>query len=85
MSIPAEITEARRSGLAVRVFRSDGEVIVLQVLDCDERDLVYRVLTSSHPERYGVCDSTGFSLPLGEIERLQLLDRPPPRRRAIIE
>jgi hypothetical protein len=85
MPIPAEIAEARRSARPVRVFRSDGEVIVLHVLDCDEHHLVYSVLTSSHPERYGVCDSTGFSLPLGEIERLQLLDRAPPLRRAIIE
>ena len=41
MPIPAEIAEARRSARPVRVFRSDGEVIVLHVLDCDV-DLIVR-------------------------------------------
>lgn len=84
MAVPTEIAEAHRSGQAVRLHRRDGEVLVLRVLSYDEQELEYAVYTSTHPERYAVCDSTGFILPLGEIERVQLLERPPVRRRAII-
>lgn len=69
----------------MRLFRSDGEVLVLSVLGYDDERLLYAVLTSTHPERYAVCDSTGFSLDLAEIERVTLLDRPPARRRALLE
>ena len=85
MEIPAAIIEAERSGRTLRLHRSDGEVLVLQVLAYDETELVYAVLTSTHPERYGVCDSTGFRLPLVEITSLHLLNRPPARYRAVIE
>ena len=50
-----------------------------------EQELVYAVLTSSHPERYAVCDSTGFTLAIEEIERIQVLDQAPPRWRARLE
>jgi hypothetical protein len=37
---------------------------------------VYTVLSSSRPERYAVCDSTGFVIPISEIERARLLEEP---------
>ena len=80
-----EIASAAASGKLLRVHRRDGEVIVLRVLDLDEHELVYDVHTSSHPERYAVCDSTGFRLPFDEIERVQALERPPPRFRSVLE
>ncbi len=85
MSVPVEIVQARESGRPVRLFRSDGEVVVLRVLSYDDEQLLYAVFTSTHPERYAVCDSTGFSLDLAEIERVTLLDRPPALRRAVLE
>ena len=85
MAAPSEIVEAARKGKAVRLHKSDGEVLVVQVLGYDEDVLTYTVLTSSHPERYAVCDSTGFRLSHGEIERARVLDRPPARHRAVLE
>ncbi len=85
MSVPAELERAREAGKTVRVHRQDGEVLVAQVLRCGELELVYAVLTSSHPERYAVCDSTGFTLAIAEIERIQVLDQAPPRWRARLE
>jgi hypothetical protein len=73
MAIRTEIARARESGQPIRLHTADGEVIVARVLSVDERELVYAVLTSSRPERYGVCDSTGFAVPLEAIERVQLL------------
>jgi hypothetical protein len=77
MAIQAEIARARLSGQPIRVHTADGEVVVARVLSVDERELVYAVLTSSRPERYAVCDSTGFTLPLEAIERVQALREPP--------
>ncbi len=85
MSVPNELRRDRDSGKPVRVHRQDGEVLVAKVLHCEDRELVYAVLTSSRPERYAVCDSTGFRLALDEIERVQVLERPPPRWRARLE
>jgi hypothetical protein len=85
VSIPVEIVQARESGRPVRLVRSDGEILVLRVISYDDEQLLYAVFTSSHPERYGVCDSTGFALDLAEIEGVTLLERPPPMRRAVIE
>ena len=85
MAVPLELLQARDAGRAVRVHRRDGEVLVAQVLHCDADELVYAVLTSSRPERYAVCDSTGFTLAIDEIERIQVLDRAPLRRRARLE
>ncbi len=85
MSVPAELLRAREAGKVVRLHRRDGEVLVAQVLGLGEDELVCAVLTSSHPERYAVCDSTGFCLALEEITRIQVLDQPPPRFRARLD
>jgi len=85
VTIPIEVVEAGRTGKPLRLHRSDGEVLVLRVLHCDEQELVYAVYTSTHSERYGVCDSTGFRLAVTEIESVELLDRPPPRFRAVFD
>ena len=76
MDVPPEIVRARETGQPVRVHTSDGEVIVARVLGYNERMLVYTVLSSSRPERYAVCDSTGFVIPISEIERARLLEEP---------
>ena len=76
MAIRAEIARARLSGQPIRVHTADGEVVVARVLSVDDHRMVYAVLTSSRPERYAVCDSTGFTVPLAEIERVQMLQDP---------
>ncbi len=76
MSVPEEIVTAAGSGQPVRVHTRDGEVLVARVLQFDERELRYLVLTSSRPERYGVCDSTGFALPMNELRKVVLLKAP---------
>ena len=78
MSVPPEVERARETGQPLRVHTQDGEVVVARVLSYDDVELVYVALQSSHPERYGVCDSTGFSLPFHAIRRLQLLRDPMP-------
>jgi hypothetical protein len=74
--VPADLRAARTSGQPIRLHSSDGEVVVARVLRCDEHEVTYTVLTSSHPERYAVCDSTGFCMPVAQIERTQLLQEP---------
>lgn len=76
MDIAEDLARAGRTGQPVRVHTRDGEVLVARVLSWDGRELVYAALQSSHPERYGVCDSTGFSLRQDAIERTQLLRDP---------
>lgn len=76
MYVPPEIVRARETGQPVRVHTSDGEVLVARVLGYNEMELVYTVLTSSRPERYAVCDSTGFVIPISEIEWARLLEEP---------
>lgn len=76
MSVPEQIATAADSGQPVRVHTRDGEVLVARVLQCDEREFRYVVVTSSRPERYGVCDSTGFSLCLDDVDRVVLLEEP---------
>ncbi len=76
MTTQAAIARASDSGQPIRVHTRDGEVLVARVLHCDDRELHYVVVTSSRPERYGVCDATGFSLRLDAIERVQLLREP---------
>jgi len=70
VSLLDQISHAAATGVALRVHTVDGEVAVVRVLDCDDRELWYRVVSSSRPERYGVCDATAFSLPLHAIERV---------------
>jgi hypothetical protein len=81
MYVPPEIVRARETGQPVRVHTTDGEVLVARVLGYDEMELVYTVLSSSRPERYAVCDSTGFVIPISEIERARLLEEPRRSRR----
>ncbi len=76
MTTQAAIARASDSGQPIRVHTRDGEVLVARVLHCDDRQLHSVVVTSSRPERYGVCDATGFSLRLDAIERVQLLREP---------
>jgi hypothetical protein len=76
MTVSVAIEQAAESGQPIRVHTRDGEVLVARVLHWDERELHYVVVSSSRPERYGVCDSTGFALRLDAIERVQLLRAP---------
>ncbi len=68
-----EIHEAVRTGRPVRLHTHEGEVLVARVLGYDGLEVRYTVVRSSHPERYAICDSTGFSLRLDEIERAAVL------------
>ncbi len=77
MSVPDEIVTAADSGQPIRIHTRAGEVLVARVLQFDERELRYLVLTSSRPERYGICDSTGFALPIDELQKVVLLKPPP--------
>lgn len=67
------ITHALETGQAVRLHAQDGEVLVARILSCDEREICFTVITSSRPERYAVCDSTGFRRMWDEIERAVLV------------
>jgi len=67
--IHGEIERAQAAGKQVRLHTRDGEVVVAEVLELDAEAVVYAPLTSSRPERYAVCDSTGFRLELASIER----------------
>ena len=77
-----EIARAFESGRAVRIHARDGEVLVARVLGLDEAELRFAVVTSSRPERYAVCDSTGFVRRFDELERAVVLDSPPLGARA---
>lgn len=68
--------QAGESGQPLRVHTADGEVFIARVLRYDEGELVYAVETSSHPERYAVCDSTGWTIRLSRITKLRLLIDP---------
>ena len=70
MSISGELEGALRSGASLRIHVRSGEVLVARVLEWDGERLRCLVETSSRPENHGVCDSTGFELRLGEIERV---------------
>ena len=78
MSVFPELERASETGQPIRVHTRDGEVLVAKVLSCDPHELIYAPLTSSRPERYAVCDSTGFGIPLESIVRVQLLRDAPP-------
>lgn len=84
MQVQEALASAQRSGQQVRIHTHTGEVLVAHVLALSDRELRYAVITSSRPERYAVCDSTGFLLPLEGIARVQRLapvdPTPTPRR-----
>ncbi len=67
------IAEAARTGTPVRMHLADGEVVVARILGQDPDQVLYVAVTSSRPEKYAVCDSTGFTVPFHEIDRVQLL------------
>ena len=67
------IARAHETGEPVRLHASDGEVLVAHILSYDEAEICFSVLTSSRPERYAVCDSTGFRRAWHEIERAVLV------------
>ena len=70
-----DVAQAATSGRRVRIHTSDGEVVVARILAYDENEVIYAPVTSSRPERYAVCDSTGFGIPFSAIRKTQLLDR----------
>jgi hypothetical protein len=65
----------------VRLHTTDGEVLVANILEIDEHGIRFAVVTSSRPERYGVCDSTGFLRRWDEIERAAPASAPKTRAR----
>lgn len=67
------VAQAAETGRRVRLHLLDGEVVIAQVLWHDDGAFVYAAITSSHPERYAVCDSTGVRLTFDALERAQLL------------
>ncbi len=67
------IAEAVRTGTPVRMHIADGEVVVARILGQDSDQVLYIAVTSSRPEKYAVCDSTGFTVSFCEIDRVQLL------------
>ena len=67
------VFQAVQTGCPVRLHTRDGEVLVARILETDEDGIRFAVVTSSRPERYGVCDSTGFLRGWDEIERAALV------------
>ena len=61
------IADAARTGGAVRLHLEDGEVVVARILDPGPDEIVYLPEHSSRPEKYAVCDATGFSVPAEAI------------------
>ena len=67
------IARALETGQPVRLHATDGEVLVARILSTDDEEICFAVVTSSRPERYAICDSTGFRRPWCEIERAVLV------------
>lgn len=67
------ISRALETGQPVRLHADDGEVLVARILSFDEEEIRFLVVSSSRPERYAVCDSTGFCRRWDEIERAVLI------------
>lgn len=67
------IARALETGQPVRLHTSDGEVLVAHILSSDEHEICFTVVTSSRPENYAICDSTGFRRAWSEIERAVLV------------
>ena len=68
-----DVAQAASGGRHVRIHTSDGEVVVARILAYDENEVIYAPITSSRPERYAVCDSTGFGIPFTAIRKTQVL------------
>ena len=71
-----DIERAAETGQPIRIHTSDGEVLVVRILNCDAEEVVYAVITSSRPEKYAVCDAVGFSIPRTAVEATKLLRDP---------
>lgn len=69
-----EVVRAFESGRDLRLHARDGEVLVARVLAFDDVEVRFAVITSSRPERYAVCDSTGAVLRFDELERAVVLE-----------
>jgi hypothetical protein len=67
------LAESARTGTPARLHIADGEVIVARILEHGPTEVVYAVITSSRPEKYAVCDATGFIVPLDAIRSAVLL------------
>ena len=73
METACTIEAAFETGRPVRLHTHQGEVLVARVIACDADELRYTVVRSSHPERYAICDSTGFALRIDQIDRATIL------------
>ena len=60
----------------VSVYSSAGYSVLARILELARGQFRYVALTSSHPERYGVCDSMGFERGLADVDRVTLLREP---------
>jgi hypothetical protein len=80
-SIEDQVLASLESGAPLRLHARDGEVLVVQVIAAGGGRLRCRVLTSSRPENHASCDSPGFELAIGDIERAAPLDPARYRRR----
>jgi hypothetical protein len=69
VTVLERIAEAAKAGGPVRLHVEDGEVVVVRVLEYDERRVRYAPVTSSRPERYAACDAVGFEIPIAAILR----------------
>ena len=69
----SEIAIAFETGQPVSLHAGDGEVLVARILSYDADEICFMVVSSSRPERYAVCDSTGFRRRWHEIERAVLV------------
>jgi len=75
------LAQAFERGRPARIHARDGEVLVARVLELDGESVRFAVVTSSRPERYAVCDSTGFVRRFDERERAVVLESDPRARR----
>lgn len=73
------IARALERGQPVRLHARDGEVLVARILSYDEREIRFAVLRSTEPERYAICDATGFHRAWDELERAVLVSAREPR------
>ena len=73
-SVEDLILASLESGRPLRLHVRDGEVLVVQVIAATGGRLRCRVLTSSRPENHALCDSPGFEIAIGDIERAAPVD-----------
>jgi hypothetical protein len=73
------LADAERRGLPVRLHMEDGEVLVARILHRGPREVTYAVVTSSRPEKYALCDATGFIIQLDAIRKASVLRGPSQR------